>query len=303
MPEEVIDEPKVETPPPVVKKKHTIQATDKEGRAIGSPSVYYYTDDADLARQLSESVANGTRKIREVTLGNPVKLTAPEGADLEDEETGEIPEFKPRILTADESYVIANKFRDPATVSEAFDEMFSARTGGKPEDFVRIQTKTARDSQKARKDAEITRAKAEAIAFQDAHPEFIPNEANSNAMMTWITSRKDEKGRSLAMTVKNFELAYKALTEDGMLILREPEPIPEPKAAPEPAPAPRNEEPAPATRTRGTADLPSTIKPTDSSPSTSVRSSRPSNAAIAQMSKAELQKALEKWPDLFDKRR
>jgi hypothetical protein len=300
---EAVEEPKIETPPPIVKKKHVIQPTDKEGRAIGSPHVYYYTDEADLQRQLSDTVANGTRKIREMALGTPIKLTAPEGADLEDEETGEIPEFKPRVLTADEKFAIANKFKDPATVDEAFDEMFSARTGGKPEDFVRIQTKTAKDSEKAKRDAAVTRAKAEAIAFQDAHPEFIPNEANSNAMMTWITSHKDEKGRSLAMTVKNFELAYKSLSADGYLQLREPEPesIPAPKVEPEPAPVPRTEEPA--TRTRGTADLPSTIKPTDSSPSTSMRSNRPSAAAIAMMTSAQLKTALEKWPDLLDKKR
>ena len=299
MPEqEVVEQPVAIQPP--VKKKHVIQPTDKEGRPIGSPHVYYYTDEADLNRQLAETVANGTRKIRELALGTPIKLTAPDGADLEEVDDEVIPEFKPRELTADEKFAIANKIKDPATLVEGFDELMEARTGAKPETLVKLQTSAAKKSQKAAYDAKVTRAKAEAMSFQDAHPEFVICDANSNAMITYL------KARGMDMTLKNFEIAYKALKDDGLLIIKaedEPEPVvPEP-VAPEPAPVPRTEEPAPATRTRGTADLPSTIKPADSSPSPSVRSSRPSAAQIAMMTAAQFQAALEKWPDLLDKRR
>ena len=303
MPEEVEVAPEPVAPPPVIKKKHVIQPMDKENRPLGSPSVFYYTDEADLSRQLSESVANGTRRIREMKLGNPVKLTAPEGADLEDDDLDDIPEFKPRELTADEKFAIANKLRDPATMVEGFDELTEARTGAKPADIARIQRKAAEDAKKAKLNSAVTLARANGIAFQESHPEFVPNEANANAMLTYLTSHKDEKGRAMAPTLKNFEIAFKALADDGMLILREPEPEPEPKpVVNEPAPVPRNEEPAPATRTRGAADLPSTIKPTDSSSSTNVRSQRPSPAKIAMMTSAELKEALVKWPDLFGKR-
>jgi hypothetical protein len=297
MSEEVLEpviEPVVPPVVPPVKKKYQIQPTDKEGRAIGAPHVYYYTDEADLNRQLSETVGNGTRKIREMALGNPVKITAPEGAELEEDDSEPIPEFKPRELTADEKFAIANKLRDPATMVEAYDELTLARTGAKPEDIAKLQHKMAKDAQKAKDDAAKVRARTEALTFQERHPEFVTNEANANAMMTYLTSRK------MAVVLKNFEIAYKALTDDGLLILKEPEPEPEPVVVvPEPAPVPRTEEPAPATRTRGTADLPSTIKPTDSSASTSVRSSRPSAKAIALMSATEFQEALVKWPDLL----
>ena len=301
MPEEVEVQDQPEIPPVIVapvKKKYTIQPTDKEGRAIGAPHVYYYTDEADLNRQLSETVGNGTRKIREMALGNPVKITAPEGAELEEDDSEPIPEFKPRELTADEKFSIANKLRDPATLVEGYDELTLARTGAKPEDIAKLQHKMAKDAQKAKDDAAKVRARTEALTFQERHPEFVTNEANANAMMTYLSSRK------MAITLKNFEIAYKALTDDGLLILKEQEPEPEPHkvVVPEPAPVPRTEEPAPATRTRGTADLPSTIKPTDSAASTSVRSSRPSAKAIALMTSGELKEALVKWPDLLTKR-
>lgn len=306
MSEEVIEEPQIEAPPPppVVKKKHVIQPHDKEGREIGSPHVYYYTDDADLARQLTDSVANGTRKIRELALGTPIKLVAPDEADFDEVEDEAIPEFKPRELTADERFSITNKLRDPATVVEGFEELTIARTGAKPEDIAKLQSKTAKDAASARMDARITRGKAEAISFNDAHPEFVPNQANANAMTSWLNSHKGKDGRPMAWTLKNFELAFKALTTDGLLILREPEPEKEPEApkvVPEPVSEPRTEEPV-TTRTRGTADLPSSIKPSDSSPSTSVRSNRPSAASVAMMNKEQLKKALEKWPDLLTRR-
>src|ERR1035437_4467039 len=164
-------------PPPVphVKLRKVIRPTDKEGHPIGAAHVYEADTQEELIEKISAGVANGTRKIRELTLGNPVELKAPEGSDLVDE----IPEFKPRELTADELFALAAKFRDPATIVEGFDELYAARTGGNPRDFAKVQTRGAIDSAR-------TRAHAEASAFNESHPEYVPCKANSDAMMTYV---------------------------------------------------------------------------------------------------------------------
>jgi len=278
---------------PPVKLKKIIQPTDKEGQPIGQPHVYYYTDEADLQRQLSETVINGSRRIYELKLGTPVKFEVPEGAEMQqDEPDEEIPEFKPRELTADEKFAIAAKMRDPATIVEGFDQLQEARTGAKPEVIAKVQNQAARNSASAKRDAARVRARTEALAFQELHPEFVTNPANSNAMITYLNTR------NMPCTLKNFELAFTALKNDELLILQEPEPEPEVKVVQEPKiePAPRTEE-AP-TRIRGTADLPSAISRTDSSPSSTVRSGKPSARQLAMMNAAEYKAAVEKWPEL-----
>src|ERR1700741_4541308 len=98
--------------PPPVKLRKTLQPTEKDGNPIGSPHVYEADTIEELLEKVSQGVAHGTRKIRELTLGTPAEIKAPEGADpFED-----IPEFKPRELTADEKFALAAKFRDPQTI-------------------------------------------------------------------------------------------------------------------------------------------------------------------------------------------
>lgn len=228
---EVPVEPAAPAPPPDPpqgKIRRVIQPKDEKGNPIGSPHVYEGISEQEVMDKMADAIANGTLRIRQFALREKTiageALKVPEGAELEEE----IPEPKPRELTADERFRIAEKIKNPDTVVEAYRELYEATTGRKPEDEARAKVQVERN-------ASITRSHAEANAFAEAHPEFRICPENSTAMLAYMSARK------MALTKKNFEIAFKELSADGLLLTK-PEEAPPPAAvvpAPEPpAPAP-----------------------------------------------------------------
>lgn len=265
MPEEVIEKPKF---------RKEIQPTNDKGEPIGSPHVYEADTMEELLEKVSAGVANGTKKIHELTrqvrLGTPAKLEAPEGLDP----AVEIPAARPRQLTADESFELTQQFKDPAAVGTAFDRTFEARFGKKPEEL-------AKEVEQTRRDAAQLKAYYEAAAFKSYHPEYHDTSDNNAAMIGWLESRQK------AVTVKNLEAAFKALMDDGLLSNRPTEA----KAIPEPE-IPARTEPEVETRTRS-ANPPSALRRQDGSASQPVRSKKPTAAEIAMMTGEQILAAIQ----------
>lgn len=203
-----------ETPPAVTpdpkKFSRTIHPKDAAGNYVGQPQTYYGATEQEVIDKLADAQDHATIKIRELsrqtTLETPT-FTAPEGADpFED-----IPNPTFRELTPEDRTNLAAKFSKPETTAEAFDEMYEARTGLKPQQASKLQVQQARD-------AAQMKALTAARLFMDAHPDFVPCPENKDALDQFLRTRK------IGPTLKNFELAYKELTAGGLLVLRTEEP-------------------------------------------------------------------------------
>lgn len=253
------------------KIRREIQPKDDAGNPIGQPHVYEGETEQEVADKMAEAIAHGTRKInelsRKVTL-EPQTFTAPDGADPEEQ----IAELKPRDLTEDQRFTISNKFKDPATVQEAFDELAEARFGAKPVELVKQTNSTYKNSA-------ATRAHAEANAFAEEHPEFIICKPNSDAMMQYVSSRK------MALTKKNFNIAFEKLSADGLLKLKVQEPV-------LPAPAKEEVRTDPPTEPVQKTVIPRALTRSDSSGTAPAKPKKPSAAEIAMMTSDQYKKYL-----------
>lgn len=271
---EVKEEPKVETPDPK-KFKREIQPKDKDGKAVGSPHVYYGSTEQELIEHMAEGIANGTLKIRELTLKEKAANTKPpDDAELE----APIPESKAKELTADERFAIAEKIRNPETVVEGYQELHKATTGRTPEEEAAAKTRTE-------KNAAIAATRAAAVSFMDANPEYFSTKKNGELMGQYLAARGMP-----STSVKNYEIAFRELSVDGLLEMAPPAPeIPvkeevkqEPEVKVEPVVAevpPRTE--APVKRERSA--FPSSLSRDQASGTGAAKPKKPTAAEVAMM--------------------
>lgn len=204
MPEvEDVDVPEVK---PEARFKQVIQPKDKDGNPIGQPHVYEADTEQELLDKMANAIANGTRKINELTrearLEPPKPYVVPEDAELDDE----TPEPRVRNLSVDEKFELAIQLRDPDTVDTALDSYFEAKFGYKPEDFAKREASNLRDTK-------AIRARQEADAFVEENPDYVYCPANSEVMLQYLVKNH------LKPTKKNFEIAFRELSKDGLLIL------------------------------------------------------------------------------------
>ena len=257
-----------------MKFRKEIQPTNDKGEPIGSPHVYEADTMEELLEKVAAGVANGTKKIhelsRQVKLGTPAKLETPEGLKDAVEYT---PPVK-RQLTADEQFELTQQLKDPTTVGKAIRKVLEAELGRTPEQL-------AQELEQARQDAQATREYYEAKSFLDAHPEYLPTTENGLVLRDWLVARKK------AVTAQNLEIAFKACLDDGLLTVK---PTEAPKTEPEPEPT--RTEPEPEVRTR-TANPPSALRRSDGTASTPIKSKKPSAAAIAMMTGDQIMAALQ----------
>lgn len=138
--------------------------------------------------------------------------------------------FKPRTLTADENFKLANDVRT-GDVRTAVATVVEAELGA-PLSEVRERLQHADN-----REMEEIWAR-ETTAFVKATPEWYPTEANKLALYNYM----QEKG--MEWTVKNFKLAFDRLMESGLLTRKPAEPVlPEPgeleRIVPQPTSRPR----------------------------------------------------------------
>jgi hypothetical protein len=253
---------------PVRKLKKVIQVNDKDGKPLGPPQTFYYVDSEDLATQLAESVAHGTRRIHELSRKATLEpQKAPEGADLQ----VEAPIWQPRELTDEEKFIIKT---DP---EKAFEIHFQAKFGMSSADFAKRQN--ARDQE-----ARDNYARQQTEIFKDNHPDYVPCAENQSAIIQYF-----EKHR-LAWTAKNLDLAFNELNAGGLLRVRQ-------EVAPEPEP--RTELPVNVAPV-----FPAVIRNSSSRASVPIKVNGPLTPEqlakkLPDMTDAELQKI---WPELRDAR-
>jgi hypothetical protein len=284
--EETQVEVKQEETPDPKKFKRIIQPKDKSGNPVGSPHVYYGATEQEVSDKMADAIASGTLKIRELSLKEKMEagaLKVPEGAELDDH----LPAPKPRELTADERFKVSEKLKDPSTVVEGYRELHQAVTGRTPEEDAKAKEILERD-------AAISAIKAEGQAFCESHPEYFSTPTNGKIIASFLAARK------LAMTKKNFEIAFVELSSDGLLetFPEEPEPEVVPvKQETKPVVAevtPRTEAPV----TKGRTAFPSGLSRDQASGTGTAKPKKPSPAEIAMYSSDKLRAYLEsegKW--------
>ncbi|MCU1305173.1 MAG: hypothetical protein JWQ87_5457 [Candidatus Sulfotelmatobacter sp.] len=276
--------PVVEAPDPK-KFSRTIQPKDSEGKSIGAPHVYHGATEQEVADKMADAISNGTLKIHELTRKATVEQTAlavPEGAEMYEE----LPQPHTRDLSLDERTALAAKFSKPETVVEAYRELVHAVTGLSPEEDARLKVSQAQDARR-------TAVVAEAQKFDRAHRDYL-NEtpaglANGKTIMQYVQSRK------MALTEKNFELAFRELNANGLLTVATPEVVPPPVPA-----VPVEEVRTEPVEEPAQSVIPSALKRSDASGGGApARKKGPTPKELAMMTPAQLRahyEATGQWP-------
>lgn len=190
----------VETP--VAEQIYEYQATDEQGRPLGGKQVIKYKTQQELIDKLAANHTEAIRLNRKLKQDQVLGTAKPDFAlDDANLERDEFIEFKPRDLTAEERFQIA---QDPSS-PEARKLLFESEFGAPPETIRNTINKT-------RKDSFTVRAQEEAKAFLEATPEFFACQENSDVLMSLIIKN------SLAPTKTNFRNVYQKAKAAGLLL-------------------------------------------------------------------------------------
>lgn len=276
-------EPETEPEPKKVFRK-VIQPMAEDGKTpLGQPHVYESDTQEGLDAKMAEAIANGTRKIHE--LSRKAALETPQIPDGAEVEPIEAPVWTPRDLTEDEKFIVKT---DP---EKAFDIQYKAKFGRAPNDQLEHEKKVAED-------ARINRQKAETDMFTDDHPEFYRCDENRDAMFAYMSKviGHDKSGKPvrLSWTAKNLVKAYKELSESGLLKTKPVEVAP---VVLEPNPEARTEPVVP----KKTPDFPAVIRNNSSRAVAPIKAKdgKPTAEEIANMSADEYAK---NFPELHQAR-
>lgn len=260
------------TPEPPKVFREVIQPVDDSGNPIGSPHVYEASTEAELRAKMALGIANGTKKINQLTRQLKIEKPKPlEGA--EQAATTNTPAWQPRELTEDEKFLVKT---DP---EKAFELQFKSKFGMTTEEFRTRQ-------QHLDENSKVLREKAETEMFLEEHPEYLVCPHNQDAIIGYIVKH------NLAWRKKNLDIAYADLSESGLLKARTPV-IPE--VSPVPV-APANQPSTPPTEARteppvARSDFPSVIRNSSTRAVAPIRkkSGEPTAEEIASMSAEEYQ--------------
>lgn len=177
---------------------------------------------AELITNYRNAQVNATRKIREQS--RELKLTTrPDPAR-------EMRQFRPHQPTANELWQLGEDLKDPAKAAAAQRRAFEWELGASM-DEVRASL------QEREKEKERVKIHANAAAFMDEHPEFVPCTENEEAIYGYLDAR------ALDYSKRNLEIAFSELRTG--LVLRSQR-----QETPAPTPDARIEQPQAVTRPR-----------------------------------------------------
>lgn len=241
---EVIETP-VETvtvaPEPAVEatelpeQTYIFQPTDDQGRPLGGKQVIKYRRPEELPQKLMEQNVILIRKLRQETKKNRLGISEQEQIPAEAPRFGNVVEFSPRNLTADERVKLSRDLLDPEKFDDATGTLFEATLGATPDRLRHTLTHLQETNQRLL-------AKAEADAFVQSNANYYRCRENFETITNWMVKN------DLAPVRENFQRAYEVLDGAGLLTrLPEPEPAPAPTPAPTPEPVtqPVTTEPTP----------------------------------------------------------
>lgn len=208
-----VDEEEVSSDTRIKKVKGGWEATVDLKDGSGK-QVYKAKTKDELIVKLLDAQTHATKKIQNQEQERRL-LIASEPADVDEPSV----RFKPRVLTADEQWQIANDLGDPAKAVKALDKYIETRLGGSIDQV--IEKITSHDE-----DLEYRRARNEAMAFIRETPEFYNTPDNSAKLATYV----EEKG--WASTKRNLNKAFVILSNENELEQRPLEQVLTPEAEP-----------------------------------------------------------------------
>lgn len=194
-------------PAPKPEKKFTYQPTDENGRPMGGLQVIKYADDSELPGLLVKQNEQILRQLRKVTRDKELGVPAEQD---DAEKFQNVPEFKPRDLTADERLRLSQQLLDPEKAAEARDLLVESAFGAKPEVVASTLNATNRFMVQQR-------AVDNYVEFVSMTPEYYDSTANRAALTGWMSKR------NWAATVSNFNRAYQYLVGQVGLLELSPE--------------------------------------------------------------------------------
>lgn len=194
------------------------QLKDEEGKPLGPPQKFTAKGATEL-----EAERNCRALIRGAHENAARKLKEYRDKYRTMDTQKYIPELKPRSLTAADRLDISRKLNHTDTVDEAFDQLFEAKTGYKPDVF-RAKSQEAEMRQK------IADKQAETKAFTDAHPEYPRSDAARDLMILRLQEKNldmlkqqgvefDEKAPPVIVewNKHNLEIVFEELVAEGRL--------------------------------------------------------------------------------------
>lgn len=190
----------VAEPTPLPELRHEWQPTDENGKPIGGKQVIVYRTQDELLQKMQEKSVLLLRQLRkerrEKAIGVPEEVN-------DAEKFQNVVEFKPRELTADERFQLAQGIVDPEKFVEARDTLIESVFGAKPAVLASTLNETQRFLIQQR-------AVQNYVEFVNATG-FHDTLENRELITGWLGTR------NLAPTAANFAIAQKRLTEAGLL--------------------------------------------------------------------------------------
>lgn len=243
---------------PLKEFSYTYQIVDEDGRPVGSPQVQKYEAEHELPLSTFSSAikahTNATLALRNLKRKQTFEVPNPELTDVERLD-GDIVEFKPRDLTADENFSLSQDLQDPTKAAAARAKITEAELGAPAatvgKTLNRLQERNLR-----------LQARVEVADFLSSNPGYYKCPENFKKLTEYMGVN------DLTPTATNFQKAYDLLLKDGFLLtgptVREVAPVqevvPAPQANTQPAQEPPNSgitvEP-PAAETRPLVRIPS----------------------------------------------
>ena len=183
-------------------QKYTYQPVDENGKPMGGLQVIKYRTQEELTQRLVEqnqSILRQLRKVsREKALG--IEDAVPDSA----ERFQNVPEFKPRDLTAEDRFQIARELVNPETTAQATDKLIESVFGQKPS----VVANTLNEVQRS---LIQSRAVDNYIEFVNSGTGYVDCPENREVVTRWMGKR------NLAPTVANFKYAHTQLSGVGLL--------------------------------------------------------------------------------------
>lgn len=215
----VVPTPSVPVVEEVPEQRYEWQPTDENGRSLGGVQVIKYRTEQEKFDKVIEANTLLIRQLRKVNRERAIGSS--EEIPNEAEKFQNITEFKPRELSADERFKLAQDLTNPETFSDARDSLIESAFGVKPAQLA----STLNDTQRF-----IIQQRAIENYIDFVNASGVLDSMNNRQVLTgWLGKR------NLAPTVANFQIALNQCRQSGLI---EDAPVVQQVTQPTPAPIP-----------------------------------------------------------------
>ena len=210
-------------PAPVVdevpEKRYEWQPTDENDRPLGGRQVILYRTEQE---KFDKVIAANNLLIRQLRKVNREKaLGSSEDVPTDAERFQNVTEFKPRELSAEDRFKIAEGLTNPETFADARDQLIESAFGVTPAKLASTLNETQRF---------IIQQRAVENYIDFVNATGVLDSMNNRQVLTgWLGKR------NLAPTVANFQIALNQCRQSGLI---EDAPVVQQVTQPTPAPAP-----------------------------------------------------------------